>query len=174
MGSKTARRKQSPLEPLLDEINQAANSGMPFLAIAMTVALPDICVSLASETGRTSGPKYKEWCAKNLGPDFSYVTPEDLWSMRCGVLHNGRFGDMKHSVARVLFALPGGANFTNCVANDAYIYSVVTFCENFTGAVMRWILKNERDRTIKTNLAHLMQYRYGGVPPYIVGTTVLG
>lgn len=164
----------SPLDPLLNEINQAAASGMPFLAVAMTVALPDICSSLASEDGRTDGRRYKQWCQDNLaGGEFSFVTPDDLWSMRCGVLHNGRFGDLKHNVGRVIFALPGSMTFVNCQLNDAYFYSVVDFCRGFTDAVHRWMEANKSDATIQANLPKLMQYRAGGLPPYIVGATVL-
>jgi hypothetical protein len=86
----------SPLYSLLNEINKAAAGGLPFLAVAMTVALPDICVSLASPDGRSTRQQYKDWCRDNLGPEFDFVTGDDLWSMRCGVLHNGRFGDLKH------------------------------------------------------------------------------
>lgn len=148
---------------------------MPFLAITMTVALPDICVSLASQDGRTNGDAYKEWCEANLPKDkFSFVTPDDLWSMRCGVLHNGRFGDLKHNVGRVIFALPNsGFTMVNCKANDAYIYSVVDFCLHFTEAVYHWFEANRGDETVQTDLPRLMQYRQGGLPPYISGPTVL-
>lgn len=165
--------EESPLYPLLNEINNAAANGMPFLAVAMTVALPDICVSLISADGRTSGEKYREWCRDNLGEEFSFVTPEDLWSMRCGVLHNGRFGGLKHNVARVIFALPGSVGFVNCIANDAYFYGVVEFCRNFTDAVYKWFESNRNDATLQANLPNLMQYRKGGLPPYVGGSTVL-
>lgn len=164
----------SPLYPLLNEINAAAKGGAPFLAVAMAVALPDICVSLISENGRTTGDKYKAWCSDNLGPEFSYVTGEDLYSMRCGVLHNGRFGDMKHNVARVIFALPGHGSLTNIQINDAYIYSVVEFCKNITEAVAKWYNANKDNPTVIANLPRLVQYRTGGFPPYVKGFTVLG
>lgn len=165
---------QSPLHPLLDEINKAAVNGLPFLAVAMTVALPDICVSLASVNGLSTGQLYKEWCKDNLGSEFSFVTGDDLWSMRCGVLHNGRFGDLRYSVNKIVFAIPGGpVTFKNCKINDAYIYSVVDFCKNLTDAVSRWYEKHKDDATVKANLPRLMQYRFGGLAPYIVGTTVL-
>jgi hypothetical protein len=165
----------SPLYPLLNEINKAAATGMPFLAVAMTVALPDICVSLAAADGQTNGKKYKAWCNTNLPQDrLTFVTADDLYSMRCGVLHNGRFGDLKHNVARVIFALPNsGATFVNCQMNDAYVYSVVDFCKLFTGAVYRWFEANKEDATITANILRLMQYREGGLAPYIVGPTVL-
>ncbi|RWF68718.1 MAG: hypothetical protein EOS26_26925 [Mesorhizobium sp.] len=165
----------SPLYPLLDEINIAAAKGLPFLAVAMTVALPDICVSLSSADGLTTGAKYKAWCTDNLPRDkLSYVTADDLYSMRCGVLHNGRFGDLKHNVARVIFAIPGsGATFVNCLAGDAYIYSVVDFCKVFTDAVHQWAEANKGNATIIANMPRLMQYRVGGLSPYIAGPTVL-
>ncbi|QBK32134.1 hypothetical protein [Roseitalea porphyridii] len=168
-------KSSSPLYPLLNEINTAAENGLPFLAVAMTVALPDICASLDSEDGRTNGERYKAWCQNNLPWDrLSFVTPDDLWSMRCGVLHNGRFGDMKHSVARVIFTLPdSGFTFTNSRMNDAYVYSVVDFCRVFTDAVYRWFEANQDDETVVANLPRLMQYREGGLSPYIVGATVL-
>lgn len=93
--------------------------------------------------------------------------------MRCGVLHNGRFGDLKHNVGRVIFALPGQGTFVNCQANDAYIYSVVDFCRNFTNAVYRWFEANREDEILKANLPRLMQYRPNGLAPYMVGMTVL-
>lgn len=165
---------QSPLYALLNEINAAAAGGAPFLAVSMVVALPDICVSLLSDNGRSTRDDYKQWCADNLPKDqFGFVTPDDLWSMRCGVLHNGRFGDLQHNVARVIFALPGNFTMTNCQANDAYIYSVVEFCQNFTRAVYSWSEANRQDPNMVANLPRLMQYREGGLPPYMVGPTVL-
>jgi hypothetical protein len=165
---------KSPLYPLLDEINRAAEQDFPFLAVAMTVALPDVCVSLISDDGRTCPERYKQWCIDNLGQEFSFVTPEDLYSMRCGVLHNGRFGDMKHNVARIIFALPGTPAFTDCRANDAYFYSVVEFCQNFTTAVRGWYEANKAHPNVQSNLPRLMQYHEGGFAPYVVGATVLG
>lgn len=165
----------SPIHPLLKEINVAAQNGLPFLAIAMTVTLPDVCVSLAdpSDSERHRGRRYKRWCRENLGREFGYVTPEDLWSMRCGVLHSGRFGDMDHQVERVIFMLPGAATFQNVRFNDVYYYSLVDFCRNFTAAVENWFESNKDDETVKANLPRLMQYRFGGFPPYVSGTTVV-
>jgi hypothetical protein len=141
----------------------------------MTVALPDICVSLVSEDGRSDGERYKQWCADNLGDDFfHFVTPDDLWSMRCGVLHNGRFGDMKHKVERVIFLLPGqGPTMVNCRLNDAWAYSVVEFCQRFTKAVYDWSEAHREDERMVVNLPRLMQYRPDGLHPFIGGVTVL-
>ena len=165
---------EPPLYPNLNEINAAAANGMPLIALAMCAALPDICVSLLSPDGRTDGKAYIAWCESNLPSEqFGFINGKDLYSMRCGVLHNGRFGDMKNSVGRVIFALPGLGSFVNCRVNDAYIYSVVDFCRNFTGAVHRWFEANKEHDTLKANLPRLMQYRPDGLEPYLVGMKVL-
>lgn len=165
----------SPLYPLLNEVNAAAAGGAPFLAVTMTVTLPDICVSLQAADGRTSGKLYKTWCDENLPKErFSFVTPEDLYSMRCGVVHNGRFGGMKNNVGRIIFALPdSGLTIINSVMNDAYVYSVVDFCKEFTHAVYRWYESNRNDDNVKKNIGNLMQYREGGMAPYILGSTII-
>lgn len=158
---------ESPLYALLNEINEAAGGNTPLLAVAMTVALPDICVSLISEDGRSDGERYRAWCGDNLPRDkFSFVTPDDLYSMRCGVLHNGRFGDLKHNVSRVIFALPGTVgSLANNKLNDMYFYGVVEFCRAFTEAVYTWSEANRDHPQMVANLPRLMQYREG-IPPF--------
>ncbi|RXR28768.1 hypothetical protein [Sphingobium fluviale] len=167
-------RGLAPLNRLLVEINMAAKSGMYLTAISMTVALPDICASLESEDGRTSAARYKEWCKLNLGQGFSNVTPEDLYSMRCGVLHNGRFGDLKHSVARIIFTPPGNNSvFTDCKINDAYFYSILEFCGLFTLQVLTWSKNNYDNPVVLKNLDRMMQYRPDGLAPYVKGMAVI-
>ncbi len=166
---------QSPLFHLLSQINRAAENGFDLVAVSMAVALPDICVSLMSDDGLSDGVRYKGWCSENLNNEFfSYVTADDLYSIRCGVLHNGRFGDLKHNVSRVIFvpaSIPG--SFSNMKADDAYIYSTVEFCRQVNRAVVAWYEANHQHPNIVANIDRLMQYRPGGVPPYIVGGTVV-
>ena len=164
----------SPLYDLLNQINRAANGGLHLIAIGMAVALPAICASLSQQDGRSPGKEYKDWCAANLtGPKFSFVTPDDLYSMRCGVLHQGRYGDLQHNVSRVVFALPEGASFTNCKVNDAYIYGVVEFCRNMCGAAYRWLEANKTDKIVQTNIKRMMQYYPDGLIPHIAGIAVI-
>jgi hypothetical protein len=162
-----------PLHHLLDEINKAATSGLPFLAVAMAVSLPDICVSLASQDGQSDGIRYRQWCKLNLGPEFRYVTSDDLWSMRCGVLHNGRFGELKHGVAKVIFMPSGASTLTNSRIGEAYLYSIVDFCKSFTKAVEDWFEKNKNDATVQSNLPRLMRWQPNGIAPYVIGSPVL-
>jgi hypothetical protein len=168
---------RSPLFDILTQINIAAENGLDLIAISMAVALPDICASLISDNGRTTPDRYKQWCSDNLKGGFYYVTPDDLYSMRCGVLHNGRFGDLKHNVDRIVFAPKGGSIFVGCIDENihgekAYIYSTVEFCRNVNRAVVAWYAANQDHPNVRANMVRLMQYRpdgYGGLQ----GTTVV-
>lgn len=166
--------KKSPLEEILAEIDRALEQKFYYLAVAAVLTLPDLCVSLISDDGRSNGRKYVKWCSDNLGDEFAYVTGDDLWSFRCGVSHNGRFGDLKHNVGRVIFSLPfQGNTFTNCQFNDAFVYSVEDFCRNFMNAVRIWYAANESNENLQLNINRMVQYRPNGLPPYIVGAPLL-
>lgn len=162
-GREVKSELRAPLFTILTQINIAADNGLDLLAISMAVAMPDICVSLISDDGRSDGAKYKDWCAANLKEDFTFVTGDDLWSMRCGVLHNGRFGGLKHNVARVVF-LPKNPQVTlsNCRADDAYLYSVDSFCLSMNRAVVAWYEANHQHPNVVTNMERIMQYRSDG------------
>lgn len=163
----------TPLDYLLGEIERAVQSRFYLLALTMVFALPEICVSLASPDGRSNGDRYKAWCKANLTEGFDFITGEDLFSMRCGVLHNGRFGDLKHRVARVIFALPSNVTMVNCKFNDAYVYSVEEFCRNFISAVRLWYQANSKDANVIANLPRMMTLHPSGLSPYIKGAPVL-
>ena len=164
----------NPLGVLLTQIRAAAAVDLHLIALGMAVALPDICAALIDPDGRTSAKQFKEWCSNNLnGKEFNFVTPDDLYSMRCGVLHQGRYGDLKHNVARVIFVLPGRATFTNCRANDAYIYSVSEFCNNICDCAENWYKSNAESPIVNSNIKRMMQYYDNGLPQYIAGITVI-
>lgn len=61
----------------------------------------------------------------------------------------------------------------NCRANDAYLYSVVDFCKNFTVAVFAWSEANRKNPQLIANIPRMMQYHPRGLAPYIEGMTVL-
>lgn len=163
----------SPLSDLLNEINAAAENKLALVALAMVTALPDICVSLSSEDGRTDGARFKEWCRENLGPVFQELTPDDLYSMRCGVLHNGRFGDLQHGFSRAIFLLPWNGNVFSGSMGDAFFYSAVEFVRAFTDAVHSWFEANKDTAIVQANLDRFMQYRPEGYGNLIKGLAVI-
>lgn len=177
------KHTKNPLEQLIDQINIAANRGLEQVAIGMAVALPAICASLEMENGRSQGKEYISWCQANLiGDGFTFVTAEQIYSIRCGVLHGGR-GDITNKkgqsqnadgeISRVIFLPPGGFSMTNCRMNDAYAYGVVEFCRNMGQAALRWYEKNKDDKFVSANIGLMMTYHPNGLAPYTSGVPVL-
>jgi hypothetical protein len=149
----------SPLHAILDEVNRAAENGMPILAIIMASTLPDICVSLAAEDGKRNDKLYKEWCKDNLGPAFSFITGDDLFSLRCAGVHNGKFVDLKHNVRSFAFVVNANGYIMNNKVRGTYLCSAVDFCRHITEAVHGWLLKNVNNEVVQKNMVNVVQAR---------------
>jgi len=155
------------------EIEHALDAGLYYLALVSTLTLPDICSALEAPDGETSGPLYKKWCGTWLesypfGPeDFSYSYPkgigEDLYYLRCGVVHQGRLGHHKSQYSRVLFTVPNTAQITLHLGeiNDALNLDIMSFCHDMINATLRWYTAQQDNAHVKVNLPRLVQYREG-------------
>ena len=65
---------------ILDEIKRAADAGFCYLAVAVTLTLPDICGALESGDGRATSKKYRDWSCKCLTHTYG-LTPKVFYSM---------------------------------------------------------------------------------------------
>lgn len=80
------------------------------------------------------------------------------------MLHNGRFGDLKHGIERIAFLLPADYSMVNCSQDETYIYSVEQFCQNMCDAVSRWYIKHITDPNVQNHIPRMMAYRPEGIP----------
>jgi hypothetical protein len=173
------------MEVITQEIERALDAGLYYLALVSTLTLPDICAAVESPNGETTGPLYMKWCAAWLegypfGPDdFSYSYPkgigEDLYYLRCGVVHQGRLAHHKSQYSRVLFTIPNTANFISHLGeiNDALNLDIVSFCHDMINAASRWYEAKQSDVNVQANFPRLVQYRQQGLAPYIVGIPLI-
>jgi hypothetical protein len=149
---------------------RAVDADLSLVALAMAAAVPAICASLLMEDGRSRGDDYTEWCRQNLypGKGFDKITPEELYLMRNGLLHQGRVEISHHKKGKltpgdrfkgVVFDVDGKNTFTDCFGDDRYIYTVRNFCENMAAATRDWIAKEQANSTVATNLERMMRYR---------------
>lgn len=163
------------MDVLTDEIERALAAGLYYLAILGALALPDICAALESANGRTTSTKYMAWCDTWLIPSYPQLNSQDLYSMRCGVLHQGRLGHPRSQYARILFTLPNVSNnvFHQNIINDALNLDAVTFCRDMNSAVARWYTAQQHDSHVLANLPQLIQYRAQGLAPYMVGMPLI-
>lgn len=163
----------SPLKFPLAEIEQAFNSGFYWSAIVLSLTLPDVCATADWEgtpERRPYGPTYKKWCERWLSDAFDELTPDDLWALRCGVVHSSQsFGNQKPRYHRVVFALPGSVRvgstgYGTPSSGELEIYSISAdvFCQAIVDAVCRWIEQTQYDTGVRKRLDGLVRFRPGG------------
>lgn len=186
---RSTEKKSTPLDLILADIDRALDAELWYLALAVTLSIPDICSS--AEIKREPGEKiwkgtedrYTRWCAAHLIPKFSQFTATDCWALRGGITHNAKlFGHPKQKYDRVVFTLPEpGANvWHECLsANTATAEGVAlqldlrTFCGQMTDAAKEWQARNAGNEIVEANLANLVHRRPQGLPPHFVGMPVI-
>jgi hypothetical protein len=163
------------METILREIDRALDAGLYYLAIAMALTVPDVCAALESPDGETSGPKYKAWYNANLASRYPNITDADCWSLRCGVLHQGRCGHPNMQYGRILFTIPNRQNnvFHNNIINDALNLDAVLFCRDVVTCARLWFDAKWNEPVVQNNLPNLVQLRPQGLAPYMVGTPLI-
>jgi hypothetical protein len=80
----------NPLSAYLRDILSAVETCSPFCAIALTLALPDICGSIEypemNGAGQV-GARYRRWCDE--WARIVVIPSADCYALRCAYLHNG-------------------------------------------------------------------------------------
>ena len=183
-------KKETPIDPILNDIQRALKANFHFLALAMALALPDICACLESATGHNMGRSteaYKKWFDANLVHQFNDLTADDCYRLRCGVLHQGNFSHPNSRYDHIVFMPPNrsprytkdivvtmapGVAFGSVQGRILHI-EVVWFCQLLTGAVCRWLAAKAADATVQANLPNLVRLRPEGLPPHIVGVPLI-
>jgi len=162
---------------ILDEIKEACRLRLYYLAIMLCLALPDICAALESSNGETSEKKYRAWVQQWLSHKYGeYFTPQDMYRLRCGVLHQGRMGHPGLHYGRVAFATQGlfHQNFLPSPKNPEILnLSAGWFCKDVVESVEAWYEAKKNDPTVCGNLSRLVHFRPNGLHPYLEGFLAL-
>jgi hypothetical protein len=164
------------METLLTEIERALTMRLYYLAILLTLQLPDICGALESTDGEAKSDRYKAWCRLWFLPKYLKITEHDIYCLRCGVIHQGKFGHPRLPYVRVLFTLPNAREIVlhNGILNDALNLHAPIFCQDMIDSVRSWCVAKQNDTTVQDNLLRLVQYRPDGLNPHIEGVPVIG
>ena len=161
-----------PLETMLNEMMRAVDASMGLVALATAVAVPAICASLSMECGRSGGPDYKAWCGMNLRPKkgFDLITDEELYSLRNGLLHQGRsemltkkkdgslVDDHPHNQVKFV-ETPAGWTIQDNSVNREYVHSIRDFCGNMANAAIAWRNAQSENLTVQKHLKSMLTYR---------------
>jgi len=161
---------------LSEQIERALAAQLYYLAVVCALTLPDVCSALESPDGNTNGNLYKSWCDTWFTRSYQTLTSDDLYSMRCGVDHQGQLGHRHLQYSRILFTMPiPGRHIIlhNNVINDALNLDAVIFCRDMVNAMSRWYVQKKDDARVRANLPRLIQLHPNGLPPYIIGVPVI-
>jgi hypothetical protein len=180
--------QKTQIETLLaytEEIERAIAANLEYAALALALALPDICVSLESNGRSGNGRAYAEWCERYHiassripeGEPAPFMTGRDLWELRCAFLHNGT-SDLQrpsntpdHVLLRFKLnrkALsPGGGMIRVRDHNERSIAaSAESICIDIVRVARIWVEQNAQNRTVRRNLETLLnldRVQTGGV-----------
>jgi hypothetical protein len=165
----------TPIDTVLDDVERALASGLWYSGLVVSLTIPEICAALEQPDGSGGSSRYKAWYEEFVGPSYSRLTAEDCYSLRCGMLHQGRMGRPGMQYARVLFTLPNADNnyFHNNILNDALNLDLVTFCRDLMAGAQQWYAARVDNPTIAKNASNLVAYRPLGLAPYMVGMPLI-
>ena len=164
-----------PLAMLHDEIMGSVDAGFYSLPIFMAAAIPDICSALEAEDGRAKHSRYKSWFERWVASRMSLISADDCYNLRCGLVHQGRLGQMPGSVNQVVFLLPNAiiSNFSNNRFDNTYMYAVVDFCKDMVGASCDWWIENSNNSVVLHNSESVLKLHRSGYGNSIQGVPVL-
>lgn len=158
--------EQSPLEFILGDVERALGAELYYLALTLSLTLPDICAALESDNGEATGPRYKRWYNTYLAPRYPNLTDVDCYSLRNGIVHQGRLGHPKSQYDYVAFTFVKQANvavFHGNIAIDVLQLDVRIFCNDICSAVREWFNSAKENPNVKSNLPRVVRYRPNGI-----------
>ena len=182
-----------PLEPILWQIKKAIEAKLYYLALAVALSIPDICSTLEwdpdpnvlwANRGRQS-KRYKHWFDTYLKGEFTFLTADDCYSIRCGVLHQGSVGRPDDQYDQLAFLIDSrrreflqDGNIIISKGRVSLPGRVLTmgldsFCEKMADAAHRWWDAKWHDPYVRANLPNLVREHSRGTLP-LVGEPWIG
>ncbi len=169
------------MRDLICQIERAIQARSYYLALYVTLMLPDICGAMESDDGLSKRARFVKWFEKYVAPAYTAygqrtLTGEVCYAYRCAVLHQGRAQHPNLGFSRILFVEPGATTnvFHNNVLNGALNIDVSIFCTDVLKGVEAWLLVAEQSPNYKKNYPLFMQRHPEGLAPFVLGIPVIG
>jgi hypothetical protein len=167
----------TPLEQLVTEVHDACGHGMWIVALIAALALPDMCAALEQSDARSTRSRYKAWLAANLPPTSGPILqPDEIYALRCRLLHEGRAQSSSWQTDHQRFALTfegiqnHGATSFGSAPTGGYVLrwiSAPTLIGDLTSAALRWLEASAANPVVQRNmesLAHVEPSDQRGYP----------
>jgi hypothetical protein len=178
------RQEPSPLEMIFSDIERALKARLYYVAIAVSLSIPDICAALElfPADKRVTRKNYIAWFKENLSSEFQVFTAEDCYRLRCGVLHKARSSHPELSYHRIALMLPTPGGYTIHEADAGYNGGseerILTmhpeiFCHRVIAGARRWLAAKRDDQNVMANLPNVVRLRPEGLPPNFSGMPLI-
>ncbi|MCC8941365.1 hypothetical protein H8A99_34260 [Bradyrhizobium sp. Arg68] len=173
----------NPLDPIIEEIERAISLKLGYLALTVALTIPSICGALENPSGTDDGGRYRKWYKQYVGSKFKNLTPADCYSLRNGVVHQGRFGTDSQKYDRVVFVPPtdnnmrlSGSPILRFTAPGApptcLLLELREFCEAMIAGAREWFATAQTSPVVQRNMERLVKPRPDGIPMFDVGPVI--
>ena len=162
-------KKGVVMQQYIDSIKLSLSTKNYFGAIAMALALPDICASVDATNNKTTGKKYCEWFNKYLADTYKQIFQDrddivvfgapECYAARCSFLHQGTeiiehqesLKYMSNPAVKVNFMSLGMGRY---IRNGDFLnLDVHFFCEDMINAVQKWMNDIKHDESKMRKIA---------------------
>lgn len=154
------------MEILIDELRKAVENNLYFIAINITLTIPDICSALESENGKTRGTKYIRWVDTYFADKYDgFINGEDIWKIRCSSLHQGKYDYDNPRFEKIIFQIDrNGSSIHSNIMKNAFHLDVRIFVEDMIDSYHKWREKNKNNSFVAVNSSKGFKYYKEGVP----------
>ncbi|SNV32086.1 Uncharacterised protein [Chryseobacterium taklimakanense] len=164
------------MQILIDELKLALKHRLFYSALNNSLIIPDICSALTSENGQTNGTKYKEWFDRYCAQKYNgFVSGEDIYKIRCALLHQGKLNHDYPNFEKILFQIPNENNIIlhNNKINNSLNLSLENFVNDVVSGYEKWWEEHNNDQIVLKNLENSINYYPNGMAPFIVGIPLI-
>jgi hypothetical protein len=174
-----------PLELAFREIEKALEIGLFYLAIVVTLSIPDICARLELPPEIEVRQKhYAAWMQNYFlrvygGPNSFYagLNGVDFYRLRCGLVHESSLKHRRTKFTHIFFHVrkpnerqKGHLQSRLWAHGDSQTFGVeldtVMFCNHMIEIARLWYRGKQQDNNVRLNLPNLVRFRPDGYPPF--------
>lgn len=170
---------EKPVFKFIKSIEQALSNKNYVAALSLALTLPEICISLTTENGKTGRSKYAKWFEEFVSPCYEYskgsfsLNGKECYALRCSVLHNGTHDvstaeilkDIANAAKKFCFCTEEFGTFRMRV-NDTVLLNVEDFCTNLCNGVYLWYVANATNEVVDNAMNNILQIHTEGFSPH--------
>ena len=173
------------MEYIISEIKKCLDAGAWYAALTLVLTLPAICAAAENPKDKNQRrgkdhSKYLSWIESTALPKkYGNNIGEQLYGLRCSVLHEGTFWVGTENMPRLIVVPPNdklglhNVTFTH-PQGCAVAHDVPSLCEDIIEEVRIWENKNHSNKTVQKNIQEVTRVHLEGIPPFVAGIPVIG